>query len=98
MKTSTILLLSVVALALSSCAVEAPDSNSGQGASASSSGYQSGNPRIETNPNGTIRATFPGDSRYAVFDRNGSLIEGGPNCNDEDLFRAKQAVRAYIGR
>jgi hypothetical protein len=96
MKPSTLLLLPILAISLSSCVVAVPES--GRSASSSSSGYQSGNPRIETNPNGTIRATFPGDSRYAVFDRNGNLIEGGPNSNDEDLFRAKQAVRAYIGR
>jgi hypothetical protein len=98
MKPYSILLLPILAAALSSCVVEVPDANQKSGAASSASASQSGNPRIETNPNGTIRATFPGDSRYAVFDRNGNLIEGGPNCNDEDLFRAKQAVRAYLGR
>jgi hypothetical protein len=98
MKPTTILLLPILAISLSSCVVEVPNSNQGQGASSSSSGYQSGDPRIETNPNGTIRATLPGDSRYAVFDRYGNLIEGGPNCNDEDLFRCKEAVRSYLGR
>jgi hypothetical protein len=98
MKPSTLLLLPIVALSLSSCVVAAPDSNSSRNASSSAAVSQSGNPRIETNPNGTIRATFPGDSRYAVFDRRGNLIEGGPNCDDEDLFRAKEAVRAYLGK
>jgi hypothetical protein len=98
MKPTTILLLPILAISLSSCIVEVPNSNQSQSATSPSSSYQSGNPRIETNPNGTIRATFPGDSRYALFDRNGNLIEGGPNCNDEDLFRAKQAVRSYLGR
>lgn len=98
MKPNTILLLPVVALALSSCVIEVPESNRTPNASSAPAFSQSGNPRIVTNPNGTIRATFPGDSRYAVFDGNGNLIEGGPNCNDENLFRAKQAVRAYLGR
>lgn len=97
MKPTRILLLSVVAISLSSCVVEVPESNPSN-ASSSATVSQSGNPRITTNPNGTIRATYPGDSRYAVFDRNGNLIEGGPSCNDEDLFRAKQAVRSYLGR
>lgn len=97
MKPSTLLLLPILAISLSSCVVEVPESNSSN-ASSSAAASQSGNPRITTNPNGTIRATFPGDSRYAVFNRNGKLIEGGPNCNDEDLFRAKQAVRSYLGR
>jgi hypothetical protein len=90
--------LSLVAISLSSCVIEVPESNSSPNASSSAAVSQSANPRLETNPNGTIRATYPGDSRYAVFDSNGNLIEGGPNCNDEDLFRAKQAVRAYLGR
>jgi len=97
MKPSTILLLPLLAISLSSCVIEVPESNSSN-ASSSAAVSSSGNPRITTNPNGTIRATFPGDSRYAVFDSNGTLIEGGPNCNDEDLFRAKQAVRTYLGR
>lgn len=97
MKPSTILLLPILAVSLSSCVVEVPESNSSN-ATSSAAASQSGNPRITTNPNGTIRATFPGDSRYAVFNRNGKLIEGGPNCNDEDLHRAKQAVRSYLGR
>jgi hypothetical protein len=83
MRPSSILLPPIVALSLVSCIVEVPDAHQG-GGSSTSSGYQSGNPRITTNPDGTIRATFPGDSRYAVFNRNGNLIEGGPNCNDED--------------
>ena len=98
MKPSSILLLPIVAISLSSCVVEVPESNQGSGASSSAGVSPSGNPSISTNPNGTIRATYPGDSRYALFDGNGNLIEGGPNCNDEDLFRAKQAVRAYLGR
>lgn len=98
MKPTRILLLPTVALSLSSCVIEVPESNRSPNVSSAPAFSQSGNPRIATNPNGTIRATFPGDSRYAVFDRNGNLIEGGPNCNDEDLFRAKQAVRAYLGR
>ena len=97
MKPSTILLLPILAISLSSCVVEVPESNASN-ASPSGTAAQSGNPRITTNPNGTIRATFPGDSRYALFDRNGTLIEGGPNCDDEDLFRAKEAVRAYLGQ
>ena len=97
MKPRTILLLPVLALSLSSCVVEVPASNASN-ASSSAAVSPSGNPRITTNPNGTIWATFPGDSRYALFDRNGTLIEGGPNCNDEDLFRAKEAVRSYLGR
>jgi hypothetical protein len=97
MKPTKLLLLPLVALSLSSCVVEVPESNASN-TSSSAAVSPSGNPRITTNPNGTIRATYPGDSRYAVFDSNGNLIEGGPNCNDEDLFRAKQAVRAYLGR
>jgi hypothetical protein len=97
MKPTKLLLLPALAISLNSCVVEVPESNSSNAAS-SAAVSPSGNPRITTNPNGTIRATFPGDSRYAVFDRNGNLIEGGPNCNDEDLFRAKQAVRSYLGR
>jgi hypothetical protein len=98
MKPTALLFLPIVALSLSSCIVEVPESTQGSGTSSAAAPSQSGNPSIYTNPNGTIRATFPGDSRYAVFDRNGNLIEGGPNCNDEDLFRAKQAVRNYLGR
>ena len=98
MKPTTILLLPILAISLSSCVVEVPESNQGQSATSSATGHKKGNPHITTNPNGTIRATFPGDSRYALFDRNGKLIEGGPNCNDEDLVRAKHAVHAYLGR
>jgi len=98
MKQLTVLLLPVLSVSLSSCVLEVPDSNQSQSRSSSSPGHHGGGPSISTNPNGTIRATFPGDSRYAVFDSNGNLIEGGPNCNDEDLFRATQAVRAYLGR
>jgi hypothetical protein len=98
MKPATLLLLPILALALSSCVVEVPSPGTGSAGANSAATPNSASPSIRTLPSGDIQAVYPGQGRDVLFDRNGNLKAGGYGCNDEDLFRAKQAVRAYLGR
>ncbi len=91
----TLPIISTIAcFALSSCVIEVP-SDSGQSSYQTSASNQGAPPNLRTKPNGNIEVVFASGCNV-LFDGNGKLIRGGQSCDDVDLHRAKQAVRAHL--
>jgi hypothetical protein len=85
----------VLALTLTSCVIDATTPPAATGNGAQSAPSQSPPPDLRTKPNGNIEVVFASGC-VAIFDRYGNLIQGGRGCDDVDLHRAKEAVRAHL--
>ena len=53
-------------------------------------------PTLTPLENGNIVVRFKKTGCSVLFDRDGKLLEGGRNCDDVDLYRARKAVKAHI--
>lgn len=88
--------LAAFALATTSCVVVDENGNvTNPSASAPSAPGQGAPPDLRTKPNGDIEVVFESGC-VAIFDRYGNLKMGGRNCDDVDLHRAREAVRAHL--
>ena len=88
----------LLALVLSSCVV-ATDGTSSTSTTPSAAAQEARNlevPDLRTKPNGDIEVVFPKKGCVVIFDRYGNLRMGGRGCDDVDLHRAKEAVRAHL--
>lgn len=101
MKTDRLLVVAAsAALSLASCVVAENPAGSGS-TSAGSVGTAPTSPEMGPPPdlrvraNGDIEVVFQ-HGCVAVFDRSGTLIMGGRDCDDVDLHRAREAVKAYL--
>jgi hypothetical protein len=85
----------LAALLSCSCVIDATTPAGGPAASSQTNPGSGPPPDLRTKPNGNIEVVFASGC-VAIFDRNGNLIKGGRGCDDVDLHRAKQAVRAHL--
>ncbi len=53
-------------------------------------------PTLTPLDNGNIVVRFKKSGCSVLFDHDGKLLEGGQMCDDVDLHRARQAVKAHI--
>ena len=96
MKTALPILALGLALATSSCVVGVPEnSNTPPSAATPTRPDNSSSPELRTKPNGDIEVVFEGGC-ICLFDQYGKLKEGGRSCDDLDLHRARQAVKAHL--
>ena len=96
MKTALPFLALGLALVTSSCVVEVPESSTTPSSAAvSTRPDMSPPPELRTKPNGDIEVVFEGGC-VCLFDQYGKLKEGGRSCDDLDLHRARQAVKAHL--
>ena len=96
MKTALPILALGLALATSSCVVEVPESSTTpSSAGVSARPGNSSSPELRTKPNGDIEVVFQAGC-VCLFDQYGNLKEGGRSCDDLDLHRARQAVKAHL--
>lgn len=102
MKTPAALALTLVAcLGVSTPSCVVVDESAGGSTSAPSPGAASPSadqgppPDLRRKPNGEIEVVFQ-NGCVVIFDQDGTLIMGGTACDDVDLHRARQAVRAYF--
>ena len=96
MKTAVPILALGLALATSSCVVEVPESSTTpSSAGVSARPDNSPPPELRTKPSGDIEVVFQGGC-VCLFDQYGNLKEGGRSCDDLDLHRARQAVKAHL--
>jgi hypothetical protein len=95
-KTALSFLVLILAFATSSCVVEVPESSTTpSSAGVSARPDNSSPPELRTKPNGDIEIVFQGGC-LCLFDQYGNLKEGGRSCDDLDLHRARQAVKAHL--
>ena len=96
-KTPSVCLALVLALATSACVVEVPKDSVTPPPSAGNPTRPntSSTPELRTRSNGDIEVIFKGGC-VCLFDRYGNLKEGGRSCDDLDLHRARQAVKAHL--
>lgn len=96
MKTALPILALGLALATSSCVVEVPENSMRPpAAGVSTRPDMSPPPELRTKPNGDIEVVFQGGC-VCIFDQYGNLKEGGRSCDDLDLHRAREAVKAHL--
>jgi hypothetical protein len=96
MKAALPLLAIGLSVATSSCVVEVPGSSvTPPSAAVSPRPAMSPPPNLLTKANGDIEVVFEGGC-VCLFDRYGNLKEGGRSCDDIDLHRAREAVKAHL--
>jgi hypothetical protein len=96
MKTAFPFLALGLSFATSSCVVEVPENSmTPPAAGVSTRPDMSPPPELRTKPNGDIEVVFQGGC-VCIFDQYGNLKEGGRSCDDLDLHRAREAVKAHL--
>ena len=96
MKSAIPLLALGLSLATSSCVVEVPEeTKTAPAAGVATRPDMSPPPELRTKANGDIEIVFQGGC-VCLFDRFGNLKEGGRACDDLDLHRAREAVKAHL--
>ena len=96
MKSAIPLLALGLSLATSSCVVEVPENSmTPPSAAVPTRSDMSPPPELRTKPNGDLEVVFQGGC-VCIFDQYGNLKEGGRSCDDLDLHRARQAVKAHL--